>query len=199
MDRFISSLPKSAIALVVIIVGFIAIVLNDPPKSDCDSQFELFTKGQGEFIYGKAGMARPIAKQLFSTCKSGNSPGGCFELFLRLRKLNDDLASVPRQCAEVMAKDDVLKAWMQGALKLMITIPWGDRGPGTVSRRAGWYDSSDLSLFCDLKKNSNLLYGVDVMDQWREDVIGLLPEADKLDREQLFQKTLFATPCEAYR
>lgn len=199
MDRFISSLPKSVIALAVIIAGFVGIVLNDPPKTTCDSQLELFTKGQGEFIYGKAGLARPIAKQLFSTCKSGNSPGGCFELFVRLRKLNDDLESIPRQCADVMAKDEPLKSWLLSGLKLMTTISWGDRGPASVNRRGGWFDSSDLSLFCDLKKNATLLYGVEEMEPWRENVIGLLPEADKMDHEQLVQKTLFATPCEAYR
>lgn len=204
MDQFLARIPKTTLALLAIVIGFVVIVLSDPPKTACGSQLELFQREQADFLYaGTTGstssLKRALAKQLFDECKSGNSPGGCFEFFVRLKKLNQDLDSVPRQCAETMAGDDTLKAWVLNSMKLMSQISWGDRGPASIARRNAWFDSSDLSLFCGLKKNASQMYGADKVDDWREGVLASLPEAEKLDREQLFQKSLFATPCEMYR
>ncbi len=201
MGQFFTSLPKTVLALGVIIIGFIVIIISDPPKTDCDSQLELFQKEQGDFLYGqKNGVSKqPLSRSFFQNCQSLNSPGGCFEFFVRLKKLNQDLASIPKKCSETMAEDKILKSWLLKSMKLMAEISWGDKGPASIARRNAWFDTSDLSLFCGLKKRASQLYGVEAVDAWREEVLGLLPEAAKLDHEQLFQKSLFATACEAYR
>ncbi len=201
MGQFFASFSKTTLAFGAIVIGFIFIVLSDPPKTACDSQLELFMKVQGDFVYARtSGVSKqPLIKELYANCQVANSPGGCFEFFLRLKKLNQDLDSIPRQCSETMGADAPLKSWLLKSMTLMAQISWGDRGPASVTRRSAWFDTSDLALFCGLKKNASQLYGIEKVDEWREEVLGLLPEASKLDREQLFQKSLFATACEAFR
>jgi hypothetical protein len=203
LDQLLNRLPKTMLALLVIVVGFVVIVVSDPPRTVCDSQLELFQQQQSEFLYGgkdSSGKNRPaLVKKLYTTCQETNSPGGCFEYFLRLKKLNQDLDLIPKHCSETVAKDSTLKSWLLGSLKIMTEISWGDRGPASFTRKNAWFDASDLSMFCGLKKQALRIYGVETMDQWREGVLANLPEAAKLDHESLYQKSLVSTPCEAYR
>ncbi len=202
LDQLLNSLPKTVIAIVAIVIGFVVIVASDPPRTTCDTQLELFQQQQSEFLGGKdaSGKTRKasIAK-LYSICQESNSPGGCFEYFLRLKRLNQDLDLIPKQCSETVAQDSNLKGWVLKSMKLMTEISWGDRGPASITRKNAWFDASDLSMFCALKKNATQIYGVEAMDTWREVTLSNLPEAEKVDRESLYQKSLISTPCEAYR
>jgi len=200
LDQILNSMPKTVLAILAIIIGFFVIVQSDPPRTVCGSQLELFQQQQKEFLYGGTQNSKqPLANKYYSVCKESNSPGGCFEFFLRLKKLNQDLESVPSQCSEEFAQEDTLKSWIMKSMKLMTDISWGDRGPASVTRKNAWFDASDLSMFCDLKKHATRIYGVEVLDQWRESTLSSLPEAEKLDHESLYQKSLISTPCEAYR
>lgn len=203
LDQFIASLPKTVLALIVILIGFVAIVAYDPPRTACDSQLELFKLQQKDFLYGPESHAGssspPLAKAMFAQCQDANSPGGCFEFFIRLKKMNDDLDLLPKQCSEAAASDDQLQNWIFKSLKLMAQISWGDRGPASANHRDGWFDASDLGLYCGLKKHATQIYGIEKMDAWRDGVLGSLPEAEKLDHDSVYQRSLLATPCEAYR
>jgi hypothetical protein len=203
LDHLLNTLPKTVIAMVVIAIGFVVIVASDPPRTVCDSQFELFQQQQSEFIYGgvdSEGKTRPPSvNKMYTTCKESNSPGGCFEYFLRLKKLNQDLELVPKQCSETFAANSELNTWVLKSMNLMTQISWGDRGPASVTRKNAWFDASDLSTFCDLKKHATQIYGIEAMDKWREGLLSNLPESEKLDRDSVYQKSLISTPCEAYR
>ena len=113
LDQFIASLPKTVLALIVIVVGFVAIVAYDPPRTVCDSQVELFKQQQKDFLYGNDGTTgskqAAFATPMYSRCQEANGPGGCFELFMRLKKMNQDLDLVPKQCAEAIASDDTIE------------------------------------------------------------------------------------------
>lgn len=199
LDQLIHSLPKTVLALIVIAVGFAVIVASDPPRTVCDSQLELFQQQQKEFLYSAQGGRPVMAQRFYEMCKQSNSPGGCFEFFLRLKKMNQDLDLIPQQCSETVAADSTLQNWIFKSMKLMMQISWGDRGPASVTRKNAWFDASDLSTFCDLKKHATRIYGIEKMDEWREGVLTGLPEADKLDHDSLYQRSLISTPCEAYR
>ena len=203
LDQFIASLPKTVIAIIAIVVGFIVIVLSDPPRTQCDSQLELFRQQQKDFLYGpvssSGSVQPPLARAMFAQCQDANSPGGCFEFFIRLKKMNDDLEIVPKLCADAAAKDDQLQTWIFKSMKLMAQISWGDRGPASVNHRDGWFDASDLAMYCGLKKHATMIYGIEKMDEWRDSVLGALPEAEKLNHDSVYQNSLLSTPCEAYR
>jgi hypothetical protein len=203
MDQFFATLPKPVLAIGAIVIGFFVIILMNPPKTVCDSQLELFRQSQKEFLYPEAKVAGekapPEAKRLLETCKATNSPGGCFELFGSLKKLNADIENVQRQCtAEVMAEPPV-KKWLFESLKLMVEIPWGSRGPASALQKNGWYDSSDLALFCSLTKSASRLMGDEEFKQWRETVMTELPSETPLERSQTWSRSMFSVGCRAYR
>lgn len=202
MDQFLSTLPKSVIAFGAILIGFVFIVLNDPPKTVCDSQLELFREAQKSFLYPQkgSGLERPaLIKELVEVCQHDNSPGGCFELFVRLKKLAVDLNNIPRQCSEKASAEPEISRWLWRSLKLMAQMAWGERAPASYSDKHGWFDGSDVALYCDLKKNAERLFGQEAFASWREGVIHELPQSDRLTREQLWSKTLFSTPCDSFR
>lgn len=204
MDRFIASLPPPVLAIIAIVAGFFVIVAYDPPKTVCDTQMEYFKEAQSDFVYGKqaeeGGTSKPaLAKQMFEICKADNTPGGCLEYFSRLKKLSSDLENIPRQCADTVAKDEVVQALVFKSLKLMAQIAWGDRGPASALQRYGWFDASDMSIYCELNQSAQRLYGPEVYEEWRAGVVGSLPGADQMSPEQQFQKSLFSAGCSAFR
>ena len=203
MDRWIASIPKPLFALIVIIVGFVVIVLNDPPRTVCDAQLDALNDTQREFLYSRSGAGRttkaPLVVELYDLCESNNSPGGCFELFQRLKKLELDLANVSVNCADELEKDSQIKGWLLKNLKLMVRIGWGDQPPAPNGKRPSWFDASDLALFCDMKKTALRLLQEEKFDEWRDGVVTALPGADHLEIDQARGRSLFATPCEFYR
>lgn len=203
MNQWIAGLPKPLLAVIAIVFAFVVIVLNDPPKTVCDSQLANLRESQREFLYyrsGAGGANQPaLVNELYALCQSNNSPGGCFELFQRLKKLEADLNQVPAGCAVEAGEDPQVRGWLLKSLKLMTRIAWGDQGPQSSMKRQGWFDSSDVALFCGLKKLTTKFLGEEEFVPWRDAVVAELPGAEKLEHEQVWQRSLFATPCEAYR
>lgn len=202
MSQFLNSLPKTVLAIGAIIAGFIFIILNDPPRTVCDSQMELFREAQKSFLYPQKsnGIERPAQiEDLIELCQHDNSPGGCFELFVRLKKLAVDLENIPRQCSETASSENAIDKWLWKSLKLMAQMAWGERAPASYFDKHGWFDASDISLYCDLRGSAERIFGPEKFSYWREGVIKDLPGADRLTREQLWSKTIFSTSCDSFR
>jgi hypothetical protein len=203
MDQFFASIPKPLLALGAIVIGFVVIVLSDPPRTVCDEQLELVRESQRDFLISRKGAGNStkpaLIGELFSRCKADNSPGGCFELFQRLKKMQADFVSIPGNCSETAVADGNLKGGLLGSIKLMAQIAWGEAGPTSTLKRNGWLDASDIALFCDLKKTATRLMGPAEFEAWRNGVVAGLPGADVLEGDQAFQRSLFATPCSEYR
>lgn len=203
MDSLLTSLPKTVIAIAAIVLGFLLIIASDPPKTICDAQLELFMDSQKAFLYtAKGGIglgSRAMATELHEMCKGDNSPGGCFEYFMKLKKLVVDLSNVPKQCAEVTGEDPAVQLWLWKSLTLMTQIAWGERAPASLSAKHAWFDASDLALYCDLKANAVRMYGNERFSAWREAQMQAFPQADRLTREQVWQKSIFSTNCDSYR
>jgi hypothetical protein len=203
LDRFLASLPKMVVALGAILIGFALMVMYDPPRTICDAQMELFRESQKSFLYTKASDG-PISKQsriheLHDLCMGDNSPGGCFEYFEGLKKLAADLNNIPNECAEKAGAEAEIETWLWKSLKIMALIAWGERAPASYTDKLAWFDSSEVVLFCELKKSASRIYGVERLDKWREELFTGLPEAEQLNREQLWQKSILSTSCDAYR
>jgi len=202
MNQLLASLPKTVVALGAIALGFLLIVLFDPPRTVCDSQMELFREAQKTFLYPSSQrniQKPPLIKELHAICQHDNSPGGCFELFQSLKKLSVDLDNIPRQCSEKAAGEAEIQQWLPKSLKLMVQIAWGEKSPLTYAQRHAWFDASDVALYCDLRKNAIRIFGESWFAQWRESIMKELPQADRMPREQLWQKSIFSTACDAFR
>lgn len=203
MDQFINSLPKPVIGLIVVIVGFIFIVINDPPKTICETQLQSFRHLQGTFIYGQSidGSSKrpPLAQELHDLCLQENGTGGCFEYIQQLKRFTNDLKSLPRECSAVAASEQQIPYWLLKSLKLMAQIAWGERAPASYSRRHAWFDAADIAVFCDLRETAVRILGPDSFNKWRDDLIATLPEGASLSKEDAYRRSIFSTPCDAFR
>ena len=176
MDQLLSSLPKTVIAIGAIIIGFILMRINDPPRTICDLQMELFRESQKKFLYTGTDAGKPsVAQEAYGICKNDNSPGGCFEYFEKLKKLTVDLNNIPEQCATTAASDEKIQLWMQKSLTLMVEMAWGERAPASYMQKNGWFDGSEIALFCDLKRSTIRIFGDETYAEWREQILTSKP------------------------
>ncbi|MCM2280870.1 MAG: hypothetical protein NDI61_03375 [Bdellovibrionaceae bacterium] len=200
MDQLIASLPARVVAIAAIVLGFLFFMLNDPPKTVCDIQLEVFQKEQEKFLYPAAkGVRKPEIDKDLEMCRLGAGPGGCFELFRKLRKLAVDIENIPRQCTEDAAQRAEIRKGIWGSLKLMVMLAWGERPPLTYVQKNGWLDASDVALYCRLKQQAVELFGREAWMGFRDSSTKDLPGAAQLTREQIWQRSLISTACENYR
>ncbi len=202
MDQFLAALPKPVLALGAIVLGFFLLVMFNPPATVCDSQMELFREAEQSFIYPMKtkGADHPaLIIEMFDACQVSNDPGGCFNLFKGLKKLSVDLRNIPHQCSETAGDEKEIKAWLLRSLELMVQIAWGEKGPTSYYDKQSWFDSSDLALFCSLKSNASQILGEDAMNTWRIGVTQQLPMVAHMDKDDVWRKSLFSTPCDSYR
>ena len=202
MGNFFSSLPKTILAVLALVVGFVFIVLNDPPKSVCTVQLEIFKDAQKRFLYKEQinSVNRPAQiDELLRNCREANGPGGCNELFFKLKTLNKDLNSVPSQCTSTVADENEVNNYLWKSYRLIVELAWGAKPPAGYERRFAWLDSADLALFCDLKENLTRLYGEERHKKFQEEMFSSLPQASMLTRDQIWQRTILSTRCESVK
>lgn len=203
MEQFFSSLPKPVLAIGAILIGFAFIILNDRPRTVCDTQLDVVKESQQEFLFfqrGAGGATQPAQVMgLISRCKEDNSPGGCFELFQKLKRMQADLVNIPNECAEDAMNIGQLKGGLLQGMNLMAKVAWGEKGPTSFMKRNGWLDASDVALFCDLKKSAIRMMGQEAFEAWRDSAIAALPGSDVLEGDQPYQRSLYSAPCSEYR
>lgn len=202
MANLLNSLPKSILAVLALVVGFIFIILNDPPTGVCSVQLEIFKEAQKRLLYKETinGVNRPAQMdELLRICRESNGPGGCNELFFKLKTLSKDITSAPSQCASTIAGETEVNNYLWKSYRLMVELAWGSRPPSGYESRFGWLDSADLALFCDLKDNLIRLYGVERHKKFQEEMFQSLPQASMLTRDQVWQRTILSTRCESVK
>jgi hypothetical protein len=200
MQRLLS-LPKALLVLVLLGGGIALIIMFNPPYTVCDSQLELFKKNQTGFIYidekDKASQT-PMIDKLSDRCKETNSPGGCYELFLKMKEFLGDLDRVPSECAGQVTGRNEIKNALWNQIKLMMNLAWGTKPPTNLYDKIAWLDPADLALFCRLKATIESLYGKEAMDNFRETMFHDLPGATNIPRGQAWELMLLSTDCRAY-
>lgn len=200
MDQLLASLPARVLAIGAIIIGFLFFLLNDPPRTVCDVQMEIFKKEQEKFLYpSESGVRKPEIDKDFERCRQGAGPGGCFELFRKLKKLAVDLENLPGECVSDAASHGEIQKGVWGSLKLMVLLAWGETPPLSYVRRNGWLDTSDVALFCKLKTQAVEIFGREAWIQFRDQATSGLPGADRLPKDQIWQRSLVSATCENYR
>lgn len=202
MGNLLNSLPKTILAVLALVVGFVFIVLNDPPKSVCTVQLEIFKDAQKRFLYKETinEVNRPaLIDEQLKICRAANGPGGCNELFFKLKTLSKDLNSVPSQCASTVGGETEVNNYLWKSYRLIVELAWGPTPPSGYDRRFAWLDSADLALFCDLKENLIRLYGDERHKKFQEEMFQTLPQASMLTRDQIWQRTILSTRCESVK
>lgn len=202
MDQLLNSIPRFLLVLGLIALGFFFIINQNPPKTVCDTQLEVFREIQAAFLYGSSENGKPRPAQfleLHQTCLNQNSPGGCYDFFEKLKKLAVDLGNISRECSVRVTDEEQVRNALFRSLKLMTQIAWGEREPKTMYAKYSWFDASEISIFCDVKKVTKRTLAPEDFLNWKNQIQNGLPGADQVEKETLDRKSLFSTPCDAYR
>ncbi len=199
--NWITSLPKGVLIFLLLGGGIFLIVAFNPPYTVCDSQLEIFKKNQTRFIYidPKEKLVKTARIETFNdSCKMANSPGGCYELFMKMKRLLRDLENAPRDCADTLSSLPEVKKALWRHMRLMVDLAWGEKPPTSYYEKLAWFDAADLSLYCNLKKDLETFYGTEEFSAFREKLFGELPGAKSLSRDQVWNMMLLSTDCRKY-
>ena len=198
----ITKFPKGLISVVAIVIGFIVIVLANPPKTLCDSQLEVFQQSQKSFLFsGQKKSVRQTARiqKYVELCRENAGPGGCLELLQGLRKMVADLDNVPRTCSEQIADIEEINYALQNGLQLMIQVAWGSKPPLSIGQRQGWFEVGDVGLFCRLKNIFIEIHGKERWEAIRNATLKTLPGSEALTQKTAtYQLSLASVQCEGH-
>ncbi len=211
---------RSLLVFAVLVGGVLFFFLAQRPHSVCDSQIEVFKESQKGGLYTQTvnGKKRPAQFGMhIETCRAGNSPGACYELFAMVRRLLRDLDAAPNQCLPEMSEVEGLKPAIFDSIELMVQLAWGSQPPEPGLTKYGWLETSDLALFCHLKRRTIQIFGEETLEQLRLKVQVKLPgelndEQDPvcpdckkrkaanetLSQEEIWVRSLFSVRCDQY-
>lgn len=201
LDQFIKSLSKTTLAFLAIAGGTIFIILSDPPHTLCDAQMDVFKANQIGFLYvnpKNKSEKTPRAEKLLNQCKISNSPGGCFEYFVKIRELLREAKTVPDECLSTLANLKPFKTAIAEVTTLLVQMAWGEKPPTTYFEKFGWLTASEIALFCELKSATQLMYGQTHWDRLQEKLMSSAPGAASLDRKTMWEMSLFSVNCAQY-
>ena len=196
MDQWLESLPRPVLVGGILVIGLLLIFAFNPPHSVCSSQMEVFKKNLTPWVFNdrKFVETSKLAKSI-NTCKAGNSPGSCVEMFDYVRRVIGELDSMPLEChSEVGALSEVKRA-VSSVLTLLVEIGWGTKPPADEFERQAWFDTAHLATVCDLIRFQKSLYGEDDWLTYVDTRIQSLPGASDVPREQVWAKTILSLPC----
>jgi hypothetical protein len=199
LEELIRRSPKPLVAFIVLTLGLVFMVLFNPPRTACDKQFDYFVESQVGFLTPEKGSkkVKPIFGQVFANCKEGNSPGACFDLFLGVGKMLDELERFPRDCSSVVAGQSLVRQHLVASLDLMVKLAWGAEAvPTGFAGKHSWFDASDFRLFCRTKAMFTRLYGEDSLKAFREKLYTELPGASDMSREAIWSRSILSSNCQ---
>ncbi len=201
MDRLLTLIPRNLIAFVAIVAGILFVVLSDPPHSVCDSQLEVLRESQKHFLYRDPKQAKILTtkyERMRNHCKLTNDPGGCYELFLEMKRLLNDFNTVSGDCGSAAGSVAEHKKALWETVELLVRFAWGEKAPEAYHAKFGWLDKADMSLFCNLKSKIVSFYGEPAWASFREKMMRELPGAKDAARNHVWDMSLFSENCARY-
>ncbi|MCC7403065.1 MAG: hypothetical protein IT288_01590 [Bdellovibrionales bacterium] len=202
MDRFLASLPKNILATLAIGGGIFLIILLNPPHTVCDAQMTIFKEAQKGFVFldpKSKSIETSDYELLTKQCRVSNSPGGCYELFARLKILIRDIEAVPTECRPKVGSENKVRKALWESLDLISRLAWGTKPPQSYYEKFGWLEPPDLLLFCDLKRTVLAVYGNSQWEQFREGLFKDLPGVKEIQRTVAWEHMLLSINCDKYQ
>jgi hypothetical protein len=197
MKKIFDSIPKFLLGPIAVIIGIFYFVQQDPPKTICDIQFEIFKKETEKYIFGykeKKISISPGIKRDIESCEGTNSPGGCYDLFEGLKKILKPSRSIPSECRDRIGELDPFKKWLDRSLFDFSQISWNN---STVVRMGlfNWFEQDDIILFCRLKAEYIRLIGPEEYKTQETKLLKQLVELKKLPPNQVWGRTVLSFKC----
>jgi hypothetical protein len=204
MDKFLAGIPKNILAVGAVALGIAFFLINDPPRTVCDSQIEAFKTAQADFLYKEKNF--PKAKKLTTRryqymhdlCRDSNNPGGCYEYFSLVRNLLRDLEAFPEECSTTPRKISEVDFVLKKTMEMMVRIAWGEQPPTAYHAKFNWLDTADIALYCKIKSYFIRIYGNPSWDAFQNKLMLDLPGAKDLPRNQIWDMSLFSENCARY-
>ena len=200
MDSLLKNLSKTALAAIAIGFGILVIVVFDPPHSICSAQKDQFVMQQTGNLIPDVKKKENVAKfeTDYNRCKQTNAPGGCYELFSKMKVVIESIDSVDVKCLSELGGLSSVKTFFNNSINLLAQLAWGGRPPDNITIKYGWLDSADIGLFCKVKDRFILTYGNSVYQNTVEKAFLELPGVKDIPREQAWQLMIYSTNCTSY-
>lgn len=220
MESFINSLPKPVLALLVILIGIFAFMIMTPPHTICDTQESALREAQAGNIFTTVVNKKkipPVLARAKEACQLGNSAGSCYEYFLVLKKVAEDVAKSSSECTNQLFNINEVKTAFSDGLELMVRLAWGVKPPEPGLEKFGWLQEAEIAAFCKLKSIFLRANDEEAWAAFRKRVAAKLPgEEDKaasdptqatvepkkatavLSEEEIWNRSLFSVRCEAF-
>lgn len=202
----LDKIPRPFIVFLALAFGVAGLFYFQPPPSICDPLVTQFRRTfQGELFPRrvKDQIIPATFKKTLDDCRYGNSSGACFKYFDLLKRVAAFVHRSPSECAPEMAQDlSSLKSMFENGMNLMAHFAWG-AGPGVNPvEKVGWFKEYEVSVFCEIKRSYQILYGDEAWFQFRWAVISKLPSVENgkpisfANEDQKFDRTLFSVNCQ---
>ncbi|HEY1080117.1 MAG TPA: hypothetical protein VGE46_08465 [Bdellovibrio sp.] len=210
MENFLNSLPKPVLAISAISIGIVLFMLFSPPHTICDTQEATLREHQAGNIFPieiKKNKIPPTLVRAKEACQLGNSAGSCYEYFMVLKKVADDVAKASSECTKQLFDVAEVKAALNDGVEMMARLAWGIKPPEPGLERFGWMQEADLAIFCRLKSVYLRANGEEAWAALRHLVSTKLPgeEAeeprkakDLLSEQDIWNRSLFSVRCDSF-
>lgn len=222
MENFINSLPKPVLAVSAIFLGIVLFMLYSPPHSVCDTQAATLRETQaGNLFATQEGKAKntipPALVRAKEACQLGNSAGSCYEYFMVLKKVADDVAKGSSECTAQLFEINEVKSALNDGVEMMVRLAWGVKPPEPGLERFGWLQEAEVAIFCRLKGVYIRAKGEDAWVALRQQVAAKLPGEDlvpssdpaqfmmeskkateTLSEQEIWSRSLFSVRCDSF-
>lgn len=220
MENFINSLPKPVLALLAILIGIFVFMLISPPHTVCDTQEAALRESQAGNIFPtvvKKNKIPPAHVQSKEACQIGNSAGSCYEYFMVLKKVADDVGKASSECTSQLYSINEVRTALGDGIELMVRLAWGVKSPELGPDKFGWLQEAEIAIFCRLKSIYIRANGEESWTALRKMVSTKLPAEELpassdpnvaaieprkatavLSEEEIWNRSLFSVRCETF-
>lgn len=197
-----NSVPKVILGPAIVLVGLFYFTIADPPKTVCDTQFEIFKNKTIKYVYefkNNGITLKPTFLKDFDNCRTSNTPGACFDWLKGLKGLMRDIHFLPSECQSRMSELEPLGAHLKNSIWLFGHISWNDN-PVVRKGILNWLDVEDMAVFCKTKKEIIRLYGDEYWKKIQEMTLQDLMrtkkiEDQKVNREEAWERSILSHSC----
>lgn len=221
MENFINSLPKPVLALLAIAVFIVLLFVFSPPHSVCDTQEATLRETQAGNLFPtlvKKNKIPPAIARAKESCQLGNSAGSCYEYFVVLKKVADDISKASSECTAQLFEVNEVKEALNDGVELMVRLAWGVKPPEPGIDKFGWMQEAEIAIFCRLKNVYLRAQGEEAWSSLRKRVAEKLPgeeltpavdpgqattaEPKKatafMSEQEIWNRSLFSVRCESF-
>jgi len=199
MKKYIDMIPKLLLGPLAVMIGLLYFTQQDPPKSICDIQFEIFKEEKSikKYVYSYEKKNIAITEGIqhdVERCEKTNSPGGCFDWMEGVKKIIHVTHNIPMQCRDRLEELDPLKSWLDRSIFIFSQVSWNE---STIVRKGlfNWLEQDDIYLFCRLKSEYTRLFGAEAYRQQEAANLKMLQNLKKLPVKDVWPRTVLSFRC----